>query len=168
MKKFLGLLCCSIVLGIGCTKTALNDVNNDETLFNSSTIFHRSCASQEVLEAQLWADPTLAARMKAIEEFTTRFAKNPYSYRPSGSGIIQIPVVVNVVYNTPAQDIPLSQIQSQIDVLNADFGGTNTDIRKVPSYFVGVKAGDVNVRFVLDTVIRILTKKTSFKTNDAV
>ena len=106
--------------------------------------------------------------MEAIEEFTARFTKNPSAFRLLSNGVIQIPVVVNVVYNKVAENISLSQIQSQIDVLNADYSGTNKDINKVPKYFTAVKAGDVNVRFILDTVIRVLTKKTSFSTNDGV
>ena len=168
MKKIFGLLSCYIVFGIGCTKTALTDTNNDEILPTISTIAHRSCATQEVLTAQLKADPTLATKMEAIEEFTARVTKNPSAFRLLSTGVIQIPVVVNVVYNNVAENISLTQIQSQIDILNADYSGTNKDINKVPKYFVAVKAGDVNVRFVLDTVIRVLTKKTSFSTNDGV
>lgn len=168
MKKIFGLLSCYIVFGIGCTKTALTETNNDEILPTISTITHRSCATQEVFEAQLKADPSLATKMEAIEEFTARVTKNPSAFRLLTAGVIQIPVVVNVVYNNDVENISLSQIQSQIDILNADYSGTNKDINKVPKYFVAVKAGDVNVRFVLDTVIRVLTKKTSFSTNDGV
>ena len=168
MKKIFRLFSCVVVLGIGCTKTALNDTNNEQPISNNTIIAHRTCASQEVLVAQLNADPTLAARMEAIEGLTERYQKNPSAFKVISTGAIQIPVVVNVVYNTVEENISLAQIQSQIDILNADFSGTNKDIRKVPSYFTSVKAGDVNVRFVLDTVVRVLTKKTSFKTNDGV
>ena len=168
MKKIFGLLSCCIVFGIGCTKTALTDANSSEIIPTVSTIAHRSCATQEVFEAQLKDDPTLATKMEAIEEFTARVTKNPSAFKLLSNGVIQIPVVVNVVYNNVAENISLSQIQSQIDILNADYSGTNKDINKVPKYFTGVKAGDVNVRFILDTVIRVLTKKTSFSTNDGV
>ena len=169
MKKLFGLLSCVVVFGIGCTKTSLTDTATDVAPPPpvNSTITHRSCASQEVLQAQLAADPTLAARMEAIESFTKKYQQNPAA-RLLSNGVIEIPVVVNVVYKAQAENISVAQIQSQIDILNADFSGTNTDINKVPSYFVGVKAGDVNVRFVLDTIKRILTKKTSFTTNDGV
>jgi tRNA1(Val) A37 N6-methylase TrmN6 len=43
------------------------------------------------------------------------------------NGRVEIPVVVNVLYNTAAENISLTQIQSQIDVLNADFNATNSD-----------------------------------------
>ena len=166
MKKLFGLLSCYIVLGIGCTKTSINEEENDATPAVSSNLTHRGCASQEVLQQQLKDDPTLAARMEAIEELTARYEQNPTSYRLV-NGKIVIPVVVNVLYKTAAQNISQAQIQSQIDVLNADFSGTNSDNTSVPATFTGVKAGDVGVRFVLAGVVRKATNKTSFSTNDA-
>ena len=37
------------------------------------------------------------------------------------NGVLEIPVVFNVLYRTTAENISQSQIQSQIDVLNKDF-----------------------------------------------
>jgi hypothetical protein len=48
-------------------------------------------------------------------------------------GLVTIPVVVHVVSNTPAEDISDDQINSQIDVLNADYSATNADIAGVPA-----------------------------------
>lgn len=168
MKKLFGLLSCCIVLGIGCTKTSINEEENEATPAISTNLTHRGCASQEVLQQQLKDDPTLAARMEAIEEFTGRYQQNPSAYRLLTNGMIEIPVVVNVVYKTAAQNISAAQIQTQIDVLNKDFAATNTDISSVPATFQGVQAGDVGVRFVLDQVIRRSTSKSSFSTNDGV
>lgn len=169
MKKLFGLLSCFVVLGIGCTKTSLNEEQEMEvTPAVTGNLTHRGCASEEVLQQQLKDDPTLAARMEAIEEFTARYQQNPSAYRLLSNGMIEIPVVVNVVYKTTEQNISAAQIQSQIDVLNNDFAATNTDINSVPATFTGVKAGDVGVRFVLDQVVRVNTKKTSFTTNDGV
>jgi hypothetical protein len=67
----------------------------------------------------LKADPTLALRMNEIEAFTKSNAKWSFV-----NGRVEIPVVVNVLYNTAAENISLTQIQSQIDVLNADFNAT--------------------------------------------
>lgn len=166
-KTFLAISCLAIVL-ISCTKTDIqSDVTADGIKAPSGeSITARTCASQDVLERQLLEDPSLRQRMNAIEEATTRFAANPSSYRLV-NGIIQIPVVVNVLYNTTAQNVSLAQIQTQIDVLNKDYSGTNSDITNVPSNFTAVKAGDVGVRFVLDQVIRLSTKKTSWRTDDA-
>jgi hypothetical protein len=125
----------------------------------------RVCASQEVLERQLKEDPTLAARMNKIEEFTEKFSKSNPNYRLV-NGKIEIPVVVNVLYKTAAENISLAQIQSQIDVLNQDFNALNADYSQVPAAFSGVKA-NVGISFVLDQVIRKSTTKTSWGTADA-
>lgn len=169
MKKLLGLFSCYVILAVGCTKTSINDdenLNENADPINAPAT-HRACASEEVLQAQLNADPSLASRMQAIEDLTARYEQNPSAYRLLSNGMIEIPVVVNVLYKTAAQNISQAQIQSQIDVLNADFSGTNSDNTSVPAIFTGVKAGDVGVRFVLAGVVRKATNKTSWSTNDA-
>jgi len=45
---------------------------------------------------------------------------------------ITIPVVVHVVYKTPAENISTAQIKSQIKVLNKDYRAKNADKSKVP------------------------------------
>jgi hypothetical protein len=123
---------------------------------------HRGCASHEVLEEQLRQDPSLAQRMQQIEKFTTEAIRTGKLV----NGKIQIPVVVNVLYKTTAENISLAQIQSQIDVLNKDFNATNSDFNQVPATFSAVKA-NVGISFVLDAVYRKSTTKSSWGTNDA-
>ncbi|CAH0335393.1 hypothetical protein FVB9288_01034 [Flavobacterium sp. CECT 9288] len=138
---------------------------NDTTETNApeaSATLRRGCASQEVLAAQMKADPSLALRMNKIEEFT----KNAMTNGRLVNGKIEIPVVVNVVYRTAAENISLAQIQSQIDVLNRDFNALNSDFNQVPTAFAGVKA-NVGISFVLQNVVRKATTATSFTTNDA-
>ncbi|OXA94083.1 zinc metalloprotease [Flavobacterium hercynium] len=139
-----------------------NDQSESADSNLSAVAAHRGCASQEVLAAQLKADPTLAIRMNEIEAFT---AKNLLTGRLV-NGVIEIPVVVNVLYRTTAENISNTQIQSQIDVLNKDFNATNPDFANVPALFSGVKA-NVGIRFVLDQVIRKSTTKSSWGYNDA-
>ncbi|QZK90003.1 zinc metalloprotease [Flavobacterium sp. CHNK8] len=134
----------------------------ETTAQNTSASLRRGCASQEVLDAQMKADPTLALRMNKIEEFT----KNAMLNGRLVNGKVQIPVVVNVLYRTTAENISLAQIQSQIDVLNKDFNATNSDFNSVPALFSGVKA-NVGISFVLQSVVRKATTTTSFSTNDA-
>jgi len=111
----------------------------------------RQCATMEVLAAQLAADPNYAARLQAIDQQATVYAKqkaaNP-AQRTSSSIIVTIPVVVHVLYNTDAQKISDAQVQSQIDVLNADFHRLNGDLNKVPAAFTSL-IGDAGVQFVL-------------------
>ena len=142
-----------------------NDQTAESTDSNVSAITHRRCASQEVLEAQLKADPMLAIRMNEIEAFTSKQLLNGFTGRLV-NGKIEIPVVVNVLYRTTAQNISTAQIQSQIDVLNKDFNALNSDYNSVPALFAGVKA-NVGITFVLDQVIRKSTTKSSWGTNDA-
>ena len=123
---------------------------------------HRGCASHEVLEEQLRQDPSLAQRMQQIEKFTNEAIRTGKLV----NGKIQIPVVVNVLYKTTAENISLAQIQSQIDVLNKDFNATNSDFNQVPATFSAVKA-NVGISFVLDAVNRKYVNKTSWATNDA-
>ncbi|WP_281239843.1 zinc metalloprotease [Flavobacterium praedii] len=128
----------------------------------TNAITQRTCASQDVLEAQMKADPTLAIRMNQIEAFT----QNALLTKRLVNGKVEIPVVVNVLYRTTAENISATQIQSQIDVLNKDFNALNSDYNSVPALFAGVKA-NVGITFVLDQVIRKSTTKTSWGTTDA-
>lgn len=139
--------------------------SEDSKIVADNNASARQCASQEVLERQLREDPEMALRMNKIEEFTENFTKNNPNYRLV-NGKIEIPVVVNVLYRTTAENISLAQIQSQIDVLNQDFNATNPDYNQVPALFSGVKA-NVGISFVLDQVIRKSTTKTSWGTADA-
>ena len=133
----------------------------ETTTPNATALTKRSCASQDVLAAQLKADPTLALRMNQIEAFTQNAVLNNRLV----NGKVEIPVVVNVLYRTASENISLTQIQSQINVLNQDYNATNSDFYKVPSLFSGVKA-NVGITFVLDQVIRKSTTKTSWGTTD--
>jgi hypothetical protein len=128
---------------------------------NAIAVTRRACASQEVLDAQLKADPMLAIRMNEIESFTT----NRILTNRLVNGKIEIPVVVNVLYRTASENISDSQIQSQIDVLNKDFNALNSDYNSVPALFSGVKA-NIGITFVLDQIIRKSTTKTSWGTTD--
>lgn len=154
------------VLITAFTALVLFSCQNDQTESadsNVSAVAHRGCASQEVLDAQLKADPTLAIRMNEIEAFTNKALLSGKLV----NGKVQIPVVVNVLYRTAAQNISDAQIQTQIDVLNKDFNALNSDYNSVPALFAGVKA-NVGISFVLDQIIRKSTTKTSWGTNDAV
>ncbi|MEL1248300.1 zinc metalloprotease [Flavobacterium helocola] len=159
MKKLL-LSAVSLLLLISCS----NDETNSSTDLATSGAHkhHRGCASHEVHEQQLRENPELAAKMQEIERFT----QNAITNGRLVNGKIQIPVVVNVLYRTAAENISLTQIQSQIDVLNKDFNATNSDFNQVPTVFSGVKA-NVGISFVLDAVYRKSTTKTSWGTRDA-
>ena len=153
-------------MSLGCNKPSHHADDDLSAGDESFTATQRRCAADEVLQLQLKADPGLLSRMNQIDEFARRFAERPESQRLLANGDIEIPVVVNVLYRTNAQNISLAQIQSQIDVLNEDFSATNAD-HNLTSTYNTVKADDINVRFVLDQVITKKTNKKSWSTNDA-
>ncbi len=106
------------------------------------------CGTDEYMELLKTQDPGLQARMDAIEQQTREWMNNHPNERTS-STVMTIPVVVHVVYNTAAQNISDDMVKSQIDVINEDWGGYNSDVTKMPPFFKGVKAGDTGMRFCL-------------------
>lgn len=157
MKKIL-LSAAAILVLFSCQ----NDTT-DSTTPATSAVTHRLCASQDVLEAQLAADPTLAIRMNQIEAFTQNtISKSNFKLV---NGKIVIPVVVNVLYRTATENISDAQIQSQIDVLNKDYTATNADFNSVPAEWSGI-AANVDITFELVSIIRKSTTKTSWGTRD--
>jgi hypothetical protein len=167
MKKTFVLLAGGFLLFAGCNKSA-NEKENATAVTEEETFVatQRQCSSYEVLQEQLRADPDLQRRMDRIEEFTSKVMENPGAYRLLADGTIEIPVVFNVLYRTSAQNVSQTQLQSQIDVLNEDFAGTNAD-HNLTSTYNTVKAGNIGVTFVLDQVKRRSTTKSSWGTNDA-
>ena len=158
MKKL--LLSVSIALLLFSCQKDDSTVTDEQSTTSTTTL--RGCASHEVLEAQLRENPELASKMADIERQT----QNAIATGRLVNGKIEIPVVVNVLYRTAAENISLAQIQSQIDVLNKDFTASNSDYNQVPALFSGVKA-NVDITFVLDQVIRKSTTKSSWGTRDA-
>lgn len=168
MKKLTMLWFAGLLLLASCAKHEKKAENTDDsTPAADLPVAERRCAAMDVLNEQLKNDPTLAGRMAAIEEVAERVKKDKSLLRLQADGTVLIPVVVNVLYKTTAQNVSDAQIQSQIDVLNADYNGSNSEYAAgIPALFDTVKAG-IGVHFVLKSVVRQSTTKTSWSTNDA-
>lgn len=71
----------------------------------------------------------------------------------SAATTVTIPVIVHILHSGTAvgvaENISLAQVMSQIDVLNKDYSGTNTDIVNVPTDFQSIKAGNTGIQFCL-------------------
>lgn len=81
-------------------------------------------------------------------------------------GVITIPVYIHVLYSNETENISNDQIQSQIDVLNADYNASNADISQVPSDFADAVAGtDIQFTWSSADIVRISsnTKSWSYK-----
>ncbi|WP_410961371.1 hypothetical protein, partial [Salmonella sp. SAL4457] len=87
----------SFLLFISCQKNA-SLPDSPEAGFQSDR--KRTCASQEVLEAQMAADPSLRERLRQIEEFTQRKIASGDALRVNAQNQVEIPVVVHVLYHT--------------------------------------------------------------------
>ena len=166
MRKIICAFALGALLFTACKKSNNDVVENDPDQLPEVAVTSRHCAAYEVLQQQLVDDPSLQQRMNEIEAFTNRFIENPPTNVLQTDGSMLIPVVVNVLYRTAAENISAAQIQSQIDVLNEDFAATNADYNLTSTYNT-VKSGDTKIRFVLDQVVRKQTNKTSWNTNDA-
>lgn len=110
-------------------------------------------------------------------EFENLIARRLMARAALRVGITTIPVVVHVVYNTLSENISLSQIRSQIRVLNKDYVAKNADKAKAPAVWKGLVA-DARVKFALakkdptgkpsSGITRTLTSRTSFSDDDLV
>ncbi len=164
MRKVTVLLS-SLLFFVSCHKNDATSITNT-TSETAPFISQRTCASNDVLQAQLAADPSLRQRMNAIEAFTQNAIASNATARLANDGSVIIPVVVNVLYRTAAENISAAQIQSQIDVLNEDYNNTNKDNSSVPSIFKTADAS-VGVHFELANIVRKSTNKKSWSANDA-
>ena len=108
----------------------------------------RSCGAQLEHRRLLNEDPAYADARSEIETLARAYQTGARS--TERAGLTVIPVVVHVVWNTNAQNISDAQVQSQIDVLNADFRAANADVGQTPGVWQSVVA-DARVVFALAT-----------------
>ncbi len=165
MRKLFPIATLVLLLATACEKAELNGVLQEEELATAPT--QRKCDADVILQEQLANDPTFKANYEAQERLTQEYM----AMRKRGmiqQAAITIPVVVNVVYRTAAENVSDAQIQSQIDVLNKDFNATNSDFNSyIPTEYANLKA-NVGITFRLAAVYRKQTTKVSFRTNDDV
>jgi hypothetical protein len=117
----------------------------------------RNCGSQVYAENTKLHYPSLRGRSGVVQ-----LPPEQLQALSDALGVIKIPVVVHVVYKTPEQNIPEQQIRDQIQSLNDDFAGTNADAANVPAAFRQLAAGNCQVQFILDRIIRKPTQVDRF------
>ncbi|MGE4514039.1 MAG: zinc metalloprotease [Chryseobacterium sp.] len=169
MKKLLfGVLMLSFLSACNSDNVS----NQSEELGNNAatptgSALQRGCPSEEIRKIALQNSPELRQKYSELETKTEKFVNDLKLGKVLSDGTVEIPVVVNVLYRTSSENISASRIAEQIAVLNADYGGTNSDAANIPTAFQSLKAGDVKVRFRLANTVRKSTTKTSWSTNDA-
>ncbi len=164
MKK---ILLGAMTLGLltACTNDDVYTENLCET--SNANAGRRACPSEEIRRDALNSDPTLMERYSSLERATEEYMQNSELGKVLADGTVEIPVVVNVLYRTNAENLSATRIAEQIAVLNADFSGTNTDASKIPAEFKTVAAGNTKVSFRLAKTVRKKTNKTRWSANDA-
>ncbi len=138
------------------------------------------CGTQQYMEAIYKADPPALLRKQILQQKIEKYIldnvaeKKPeiQSFRQNIDqknvkvtipNTIIIPVVVNVIYNTVAENISCEQIVSQIDALNRDFKSL-TIPANLPSAFAPY-FGNMNIQFRLMKIRRKWTYKTVWGNN---
>lgn len=163
MRKLFPVAALVLLFATACEKANFESAQEEEII---ESPLQRSCDADHVLQEQLAADPAFRQRLEALEDFTQEYA----AMKKRGliqQNTITIPVAVNVLYRTSAENVTDAQIQSQIDALNQDFNGQNTDFNSfIPAEYAGLKAS-VGLNFVLQKTVRKATSKRSWGTNDA-
>ncbi len=165
MRRSIPMLAVVILVVLSCNKSIKNEAAPETKIAAAGT--GRSCASYEVLQQQLKEDPSLAQRMESIERFTRNFENGVNTGKILPDGTLEVPVVVNVLWNNPSENISDAQINSQLRVLNQDFSGSNHDINFTPAVFQPFLSGNTGIKFVLQKVVRKYTSQTTWSTNNA-
>jgi hypothetical protein len=111
----------------------------------------KECSHSQYMQQELEHDPHLAANLRRYELANTDASRTYGTQAEVLPSVITIPVVVHVLYNQAGQNISEEKIKEQIQALNRDFSGENTDMSKVPSYFTSL-IGKAGIRFELAKV----------------
>ena len=158
MKKIV-VLASVLILGFSCQNEDKN-IEQELAVKDLKNLTERGCASQAMLDLQLKNDPSLGERMQEIELETNKIIAEGRIV----NGVLEIPVVFNVLYTNATNNISQAQIQSQIDVLNNDFRGSNSDYNSSNPY--NTVRGAINVRFILDAINRKSTTTSKWYSED--
>jgi hypothetical protein len=138
----------------------------------------RICASNDLLQQQLAADPGRAAALQQIENQTAAYILAQQKNNGNTiQSVVTIPVVFHVVYNTAAQNISDAKCIAQLNQLNLDFARMNSDAGNTPAAFAGL-AVNTQIQFCLAQrdpnglattgIVHKSTTSASFSTNDNV
>lgn len=156
------------------------DITNQQNQSNSHT--HREKCGHVLLEQKMEKELGYFGSKPFFEKWIDDKIEDK-TYQPqilsrTNADPILIPVVVHVVHNGnplgQGANVPLSQIEEQIRILNEDFQRLNADAVNTPSEFLPV-AGQINIEFVLakqdpsglptDGITRTVGPKTSYDPN---
>ncbi len=117
------------------------------TLLTTPTTAQQRSATIDYNQTLFARDPNAARKNAEVEQKIQQLA----SGNKLASVPVIVPVVVHVVWNQAVENIPDSQIVSQIEVMNEDFNRLNADTVNTPGIFQSV-AASANIQFCLAQV----------------
>ncbi|HZE84506.1 MAG TPA: hypothetical protein VE035_09365, partial [Puia sp.] len=127
-------------------------------LIHSAVMGQMDCRSTDYKHELISRNPALITELQKIEAFTRSKLQRGAGITVTGTGhngkgatVITIPVIVHIVYYSPAENISDAQVQSQIDVLNRDYRKLNADTSRIPQYYSPM-ATDCGIQFALAKV----------------
>ncbi|CAL2103795.1 conserved protein of unknown function precursor containing a type A C-terminal secretion signal. Probable M43 family metalloprotease [Tenacibaculum sp. 190130A14a] len=113
-----------------------------------TTLVKRSCDADVVMKKRQKNNPEAKKYMLEMESYTQKRVQEMKNLQGKiENGVYKIPVVVHILYTNSTNNISNAQIQSQLDVLNADFRRTNSDANNKWS-----QAADTKIEFYLAQV----------------
>lgn len=122
-------------------------------LISWSQNFKEKCATMPVYQKQLQNEQQRSYYQQA-ETAARAWLSNPVNQEKllnKQNSVIQIPVVVHVVYKDATQNIPDSNIYSQIAVLNECYSKMNSNYSNTRSIFDSLGV-DIEIQFALATI----------------
>ena len=168
MSKYLFLTLCVLLTHLAPFAQSSALTGNE----SASDLPQRNCGSHEKF-VQMMGMPRHAEAQQRIEDHAAIWAPTIDQRRENGqSVVITIPVVFHILYSNSTQNISDAQIQSQLDILNADFRRQNSDQDNIWS-----QAADTEIEFCLASfdpdgaptngILRVPTAVSSFGSTDA-
>jgi hypothetical protein len=79
------------------------------------------CVTMEHLQQLIAKDPSIEQKMQAFEEDLQKFLIEQGSQLKATNGVVTLPVVFHIIYNTEAENIPDLRIAEQMEALNRDY-----------------------------------------------
>ncbi len=114
----------------------------------------RSCGTDAYMKQKL-QNPIFRAKYEARQAFFRQEFKKNTNKLGSKKVMIKVPVAIHFPNGTPSDRTCLEAMsRAQIDVLNADFKGTNADISNwsaASTHYSGINTGSLEVQFELAT-----------------
>ena len=126
---------------------------------------HRSCGAMAAHMLLLETFPAFRASQMRLEGATSRRRDSRVDL--TKVKIVTIKTVVNVVYQTAAQNISQNQIKGQIAAMNKDFRATNPDRNQTPVPWEGLVT-DSRMQFKLVKTVRKKTGVAAFSFDEGV